>query len=169
MDDIYHEKKICENCYFSWTQVTEWFYIGRMADFPIQAQRGRSIIYSIVFKFLQCYHKCLFNSFPRYWMIIRCLKGQSHEIFLSGFFLSLISTWDPESILAFHRYSYPVPRTPGSRDSLVVHRTPGSQFKIWISTWIIIKIRNRPRTSLLGPVGAVWQKNRLNNPVKMSL
>ena len=48
-----------------------------------------------------------------------------------------------------------VHRTPGSLDS-PVHRTPGSHFKMLITQPIGKKNRNRPRTCLMGPRGAVW-------------
>jgi len=51
----------------------------------------------------------------------------------------------------------PVHRTPGSLDSLV-HRTPGSHFKMLITQPRSKENQNGPRTSLMGPGGAVWGK-----------
>ena len=74
----------------------------------------------------------------------------------------------------------PVHRTPGSLDSPVlrtpgslnspVHRTPGSHFKMLITQPRSKKNRNSPRTSLMGPGGAVWgKKPRTKNLVRLSL
>ena len=66
-------------------------------------------------------------------------------------------------------FDSPVLRTPGSLDS-PVHRTPGSHFKMLITQPRSKKNRNAPRTSLMGPGGAVWgKKPSTKNLVRMSL
>ena len=51
-----------------------------------------------------------------------------------------------------------------------VHRTPGSHFKMLITQPRSKKNQNGPRTSLMGPGGAVWgKKPSTKNLVRLSL